>query len=372
MEALYSVNQFDLVDNIHKMDTEQEVKSVLILMTDDGVCTPEFMNPILGLFSKPIIGGVFHEIIVNSERKNVGALLLPLNFGLTTQLFTLSDSESQLFGKMESTFSDNIPDKGSIFVFEDAFTVGKTAFVESLFNFFGFNFTFIGAGCGSYAFESFPCVIHNSGVVANSGVIGITSEPVSIGIAHGWLSISKSMKVTETNSNKVISIDWQPAFEVYKRVVEEHSGQIFDETNFLDISKSYPLGLMKIDGELVVRDPIKAENGNLIFFDNIETGRYISILHGSVESLLEGAYNAKKKCEQCINQNEINKGFVFCLDCFSRVKFLEDDFSSELELISGGQTVHGALTFGEIANVGDSFLEVYNKTVIVALWKQTI
>ena len=372
MEALYSVNEMELVENFRQMEVAPEVKSVLILMTDDGVCAPEFMNPVLASFSKSIIGGVFHEIIVNSERKDVGALLLPLNFYLTTQLFDLSDDESLLFSQMETNFSENIPDTGSVFVFEDAFVAGKTAFVESLFNFFGFNFKFVGAGCGSYAFKSFPCVIHNSGIFANAGVIGVTNEPISLGVAHGWLPISAPMKVTETELTDVLTINWEPAFEAYKRIVEAHSGRIFDKTNFLDIAKSYPLGLMKIDGEMVVRDPIKAEDGILHFFDTIENGRYICVLHGSIESLLEGAHVAKNKCIHNINHDKINEGYVFCIDCFSRVKFLEDIFVSELKVISSGHTVHGALTFGEIANVGDSFLEVYNKTVIVARWKQTI
>jgi len=372
MEALYSINRIELIENLQKMESSSEVKSILILMTDDGVCDPEFMNPVLSTFSKSIIGGVFHEIIVDSVRKDIGALLLPLNFELKTQLFELSADESQFYSKMEIVFSENMPDTGSVFVFEDAFVDGKTAFVESLFNFFGSNFKFLGAGCGSYAFKSFPCVIHNSGVFSNMGVIGVTSEPVSLGVAHGWLSISSPMKVTETESTKVLTINWEPAFDVYKRIVEAHSHRTFDDTNFLDIAKSYPLGLVKIDGEMVVRDPIKTEDGCLLFFDNIEIGRYICILHGSVESLLEGAYAAKDKCVHCIRENETTDGFVFCIDCFSRVKFLEDVFTSELDVISGGQTVYGALTFGEIANVGDSFLEIYNKTVIVAKWKQTI
>lgn len=372
MEVLYSINQQELKANLQKMEIASEVKSVIILMTDDGICDPEFMNPILNSFSKPIIGGVFHEIIVNSVRKDVGTLLLPLNFQLKTEIFDYDLSESEHLEKMDHAFSDNSLSSGSIFVFEDAFVSGKTALVESLFNFFGFKFTFIGAGCGSYKFVSFPCVIHNSGVFANAGVIGLTSEPVSLGVAHGWSSISEPLKVTEIESNNVLSLNWEPAFDSYKRIVEKHSGKVFDDTNFLEIAKSYPLGMVKIDGEMVVRDPIMVENGILHFFDKIDFGQYLCVLHGNTDSLLAGAQNAKEKCIGSENVVEKNDEYVFCIDCFSRVKFLENDFVRELEVISGSQKVYGALTFGEIANVGDSFLEIYNKTVIVAKWNQTI
>ena len=366
MEVLYSLNKKDLVANLQKMEKAADVQSIMILMTDDGVCDPEFMNPLLTTLTKPIIGGVFHEIIVKSERTDIGALLLPLNFKLTTEVFDYDLNESQYLQKMEAIFSENKYSTGSIYIFEDAFVSGKTTLVENLFNFFGFNFTFIGAGCGSYKFKSFPCIIHNTGVFANSGVIGLTENVVSLGVAHGWLSISDPLKITEIDQNNVLSINWEPAFEVYKRIVEEHSGRMFDQTNFLDIAKSYPLGLLKIDGEMVVRDPINVEDGVLHFFDKIEIGQYVSVLNGNVESLLAGAQKAK---EICIGEDSKNE-YVFCIDCFSRVKFLEDDFVRELEMISGNQTVYGALTFGEIANVGYSFLEIFNKTVIVAQWNQ--
>jgi len=335
-------------------------------MTDDGVCNPEFMNPLLATLSKPIIGGVFHEIIVKSERTDKGALLLPLNFKLTTEVFDYDLNENQYLQKMEALFSKNNYSKGSIFIFEDAFVSGKTNLVENLFNFFGFNFAFIGAGCGSYKFKSFPCIIHNSGVFANSGVVGLTDNIVSFGVAHGWLSISEPLKITEIEQNNVVSINWEPAYDVYKHIVEDHSGKKFDQSNFLEIAKSYPIGLLKIDGEMVVRDPINVLDGVLQFFDKIEVGQYVSVLNGNVESLLAGAQKAKEICIGEISKNE----YVFCIDCFSRVKFLEDDFVHELEMISGNQTVYGALTFGEIANMGYSFLEIFNKTVIVAQWNQ--
>ncbi|MEI6753767.1 MAG: hypothetical protein WCK78_11445 [Paludibacter sp.] len=47
-------------------------------------------------------------------------------------------------------------------------------------------------------------------------------------------------------------------------------------------------------------------------------------------------------------------------------------YNKELQVIGENQAVNGIVTFGEIANVGDSFLEIYNKTVIVAGWKQQI
>ena len=57
----------------------------------------------------------------------------------------------------------------------------------------------------------------------------------------------------------------------------------------------------------------------------------------------------------------------FFIDCISRVLFMEDNFKKELEAVSDGVFTFGALTIGEIASMGDAYLEFYNKTAVVAV-----
>jgi len=367
MEAFYSVYFEEFVENLKQIENNKEFKSVLILMTDDKNFSPEVVDPVLQSFSKSIVGGVFSEIIVQSKIKSVGVLLLPLPFDLKSQIFSFDD-EHMHQSKLESNYSANLPDSGSIIIFTDAFVNGKNQFIESLYDFFGNEFNFIGGGCGTASYKSSKNVVHNSGMHANSAVIGLTDECFSIGIAHGWTPITKPMKATEVLLNEVKSINWEPAFDVYKQEVEEHSGLIFNQNNFAEIAKSYPIGLIKIDGETVIRDPFRVKDKTIHFLDLIDSGQYFSIMHGDVGSLLAAAGDANGQCMSTY-ENEEDNGYLFCIDCSSRGKFLAGMFAQELKEISGNQTLYGALTFGEIANIGNSFLEIYNKTVIVAKWK---
>ena len=170
----------------------------------------------------------------------------------------------------------------------------------------------------------------------------------------------------------VLLINWEPAFDIYKRVVEGYSGFKFDEVNFLDIAKSYPIGLVKIDGEMVIRDPFLTKDGAIYCLDNIDKGQYIKIMNGDVNSLIAGAADAAEFCNEIDSNKSGDENFVFCIDCISRVKFLNEDYFKELKAIGGDLPVNGTVSFGEIANAGHSFLEIYNKTVIVATWKQII
>jgi hypothetical protein len=371
MEVLYSSQPKELKANLQVMENSVDVKSVLILMTNDPLFSDELICKSLNSFKKPIIGGKFYELIFNSKCQKSGVLLIPLPFLLNTSIYDFDKGGVNVFDALEELYSETLPDKGSVFVFADAFTTSKNQFIEDLFNFFGFRFKFVGAGCGSDSFESMPCVIHNSGVFQNAGVIGFTDTDITLGIAHGWTSITQPLKVTESELNKVISINWEPAFECYKNIVEKHSGQTFNDQNFLDIVKSYPIGLVKIDGEMVIRDPFMTRDGALFCLDNIDKGQYITIMNGNIDSLVDGAGKASKSCCNSIDIDHDKSQFVFCIDCISRVLFLGDQYALELQAIGGNLPVNGASSFGEIANVGHSFLEIYNKTVIVSRWEQT-
>ncbi len=367
MEAFYSVYFDEFVENLKQIENNIMMKSALILMTDDERFTPKLVEPILQTFSKTIIGGVFSEIIVRTQIKSKGVLLIPLAFDLKSQVFNFDD-EVGYQSELERTYSADLPESGSVIIFTDAFVNGKNQFIESIYDFFGNEFNFIGAGCGTTSFKSSKNVVHNTGMHSNSAVVGLTNECFSIGIAHGWTPITPPMKASEVEFNTIKSINWEPAFDVYKREVEEHSGLIFDQNNFTEIAKSYPIGLIKIDGETVIRDPFMVTDQTIHFLDSIDNGQYFSIMHGNVASLLAGASEANQKCMTTFDAGDDN-GYLFCIDCSSRAKFLNGMFAEELKEISGNQTLYGALTFGEIANVGDSFLEIYNKTVIVAKWK---
>jgi hypothetical protein len=350
-----------------KFGLDNDTQSILFLMADEERYLEKSLIPVLQKNKKPIIGGVFPELIFMGERKKRGVILLPLSFELNTQLFDLSETPEDFLEQLELVQKDSLDPSSTLFVFTDALSDNKELFIESLFNFFGINPTYIGGGAGSLKFEPFPCIITNTGIFTNAAVIGWVNKKIALGVAHGWQPVSAPLKVTKVSKNQLISINWKPAFEVYKEIVESHSGMKFTADNFFHIAKSYPLGITKIEAEMVVRDPFKVTDNILHLVDVINEGEYIEILHGNMDSLLAGASKAKEIAFSKL-EDSMDKNSVFCIDCISRVLFMQNDFKKELEVIGCNVTVTGILTIGEIANSEESFLEIYNKTIVLAIW----
>jgi hypothetical protein len=347
------------------------VKSVLLMVADEGHPESEEIAPLLAAFPKPLIGAVFPELIHESQRVRTGFLLVPLAFKLKSAVFNLANKSDEYTELMEKIFgSPENKRKQNLFVFADALAENKNTFIHALFNYFGNTVKYLGGGAGSLSFKPFPCILHNSGIYQDAAVIGLFEKPLSIGVAHGWSPIGKPLRITKAVGNCIQGIDWAPAFETYKKWVEEHSGLTINEENFFDIAKSYPLGIIKLDSEMVIRDPFMVKNGELHIVDEVPEGEYVRIMNGNMDSLLKGAESAlkiAKKNEKCVTGR-----MLFCFDCISRVLYMQDNFSKELDIITHDQKINGVLSIGEIANSGETFLEIYNKTIVIALWPQIV
>lgn len=370
MKSLYVEKNEEIVDVLNKLAADDEVKSVLLFFGGENSPSKEFLDPILQSFEKPIIGGIFPELLFQNKRKNSGAMFLPLSKHLDTCILNLDDSIESCMTVIQKKASQKIvsSDKRSMFIFLDAFSKNKSSFIYNIYNFFGLTVNYIGAGAGTLSFESKPNIIHNTGLHQNAVVIGNFIQDMSVAVAHGWNPIDKPLKVTSAEGNIIKTLDWEPAVDVYKRVVENNSNVSFNENNFFDIVKSYPIGMVKLDSEMVVRDTFNIKGSDIYILDEVAEGEYVSVMHGDMDTLLNGAKKVKSQLEQ--KNASPKEDNYFCVDCISRVLFMGEDFKEEVEILRGDNDLDGVLSLGEIANEGDTFLEIYNKSVVLAQWKE--
>jgi hypothetical protein len=346
---------------------ESEIKSLLLFGCDSDKSEIVELEGALSKNIKPLIGGIFPEIIADGIRHHTGFVLIPLRQTLAVGLFESVTESSNWVKKIEDFTGQQSIEPLSIFCFLDAFWPQKTQFMSGIYDMYGPFVKYLGGGAGSLSFKSMPCIFANQKIVDNAAVIGLMQEPMSIGVAHGWHPISDAIKVTETKGNSIITLNWRPAFEVYSEQIFAHSQQIITKQNFFEIAKSYPLGLVNMDDEMLIRDPFATENGMLHIVDEVPEGEYIRIMHGDMFSLLSGAELAMTE----MGENQTGDQENLCIDCISRVLFMNDDFSKELAILNRNQPINGVLSIGEIANPGSSTLALFNKTVVAAQWEKT-
>ncbi len=355
------------------LSANSDVQCLMLLGCDANGWTPGEIDPILKSLNIPIFGGIFPKIIYGQQAFDKGVLIVGLP-GRPEILVVpdLSDPEADYNRILEApslAWMEKEPAQDdTIIVFVDGLSKRIASLVEALFLAFGLERNFIGGGAGSLSFRQKPCLITPDGLVMDSGLIVRLPLRSGVGVAHGWQPISVSMKVTEADRNTIYSLDWQPAFERYRELVEAHSGKIFTADNFFDIAKCYPFGISRLGGELVVRDPVTTDGcKGLVCVGEVPSGSFVHLLSGTPETLIVAAAHARYLAMDSAPDGVTDNAATFFVDCISRALFLENRISEELEAVTGAGEVFGAMTLGEIANNGHDYLEFYNKTAVVAL-----
>ena len=369
MEIYFLENFTDeqVIGKISLLEADASVQSILVWSSDTDALRSSRFSTFLSSLHTSIFGGIFPEVIYDGKNYSNGCIVAGFPFHSHCVVVpNLSDSSSDFEMHLEKEAEEMHPYFNTTLVFVDGLSKRIGDFVDSLFFSFGSDVNYFGGGCGSLSFQSKPCVITSKGVLSDAAVIAFTHQKISVGVAHGWTSISESIKVTSSAKNVVKELNYKPAFEVYKRIVDNHSNAEITEDNFFDIAKSYPFGLHKLDSESIIRDPIKVENGNLVCVGEVPEGAYLKIYHGNTESLLEGARFAKNLAfEQCSSVNS----HVWIVDCVSRALFMGERFWEELQVLKSQAKQMGILSIGEIACSNGLHLDFHNKTTLVGMFE---
>ena len=364
------INNFRLMLNSLEQDTE--VSSVLILACEGNGFNPANCDQILKSCKKPVFGGIFPFLLTESEKLSRGTILVGLTQEVKPLIFKEISTSSQNFDQIFDNFLlENMQESNTIFLFVDGMSCTIAPLLDVTFNHHGLRSNYIGGGAGSSEFKPIPCIFTSEGLLMDAAILGFSPLKSGVGVAHGWNPVSRTLKVTEADHNSVISFDWKPALQIYKEIIGEVSGKAESEIKFEEIADSYPLGILKVADELLVRDPVKTTGTSLNCLGEMPANAFVYVLSGNVDTLLNGTSrsreNALKAFQSAASVQYENEPITFFIDCITRAGFLKDRFQDELSIASGGSIMIGALSLGEIANSKNDYLEFYNKTSVIGI-----
>jgi hypothetical protein len=224
---------------------------------------------------------------------------------------------------------------------------------------------FIGGGAGTLARSDSRCIISNLGIHRDAAVIISIACSAGIGISHGWRPASDVLRVTSTIGNTVLELDYRPAFDVYADVVKHYFDVSLDGGSLLESASYFPLGIRRIGGEMIVRDPIAtSETGGLICVGEFDSDCFVYVLTADMATLQASSEKASRQATEDLD-DVVGHKLVF--NCISRSMLMRQELKQELATLGiDGVPVYGALSIGEIASNSSGFLEFHNKTTAVA------
>lgn len=304
-----------------------------------------------------VFGAIFPRVVFGVQSFDSGIVVVQLSDETVINLIENMDDISKL----------SVPsDTASVFTIVDGLSLKSDDFLDNLYGTLPEYTKMIGGGAGKMTLKQEPVLFYNNTFYQDSALVLCAKKSIAIGVKHGWESIVGPLMATSCDGHMLKMINFKDAFAVYRDTVEFDSDKSFDDYNFFDIAKAYPIGIIRFGQDFIVRDPIFTDGKGLLLVGNIDQNSVIAILKGEKEKLIEAARNAAKVSFSFAKQKPNS---TLLIDCISRYLFLEDNFEEELEAVSGefpaDVLLWGMLTLGEVANANQESIAFYNKTCVV-------
>jgi len=261
----------------------------------------------------------------------------------------------------------NEKDIGEYLLFIDGSVINMEENLDALYKKIGFCATFAGGGAGEIPTEASPCIITNEGLLENTMQTIATNHKSQTTITHGWEKQSGPHLVTASKKTKIKSLDYESIISFYKRHNTKFGNHRADHTKFSSFFQSYLVGIEKLDGEVLIRDPFKHSEKSINYIGNIPEYSQVQILGGTKDS-------SRGKVDQELTdlnlKEEKNIDATFIFNCVDRDDADHNGFSKELKMLNkhlpGSKHIIGAQTIGEIATSESRLLHLHSKTIVIS------
>lgn len=355
------------IDQLEKHFGNQTASSNMTVMMMVAEEELFFINEVIEFFNYRgihIFGAIFPGLIYNGIHKDHGAIITTLSTACKPILCDLSKPCQFPVQPEIREVSENLQ---TGFVFFDGLSRDVKRFLSGLYLHYGTSVKYIGGGAGTSDYLQKPCIFTNTGLFQDAAVFCLANQNITVRSRHGWDVLKGPYLVTGSEKNRVKTINWQAASQVYMGALREQNIKVDAETIY-EIAPKYPLGIYMEGHEFILRDPFQATRANeLICIGEVPENTAIYILQADKQSLLY----ASQKATQDMLIEESNAKTSFNFISYSRSIFLGDEFSREINetyyLLKKSNTHminKGAMTFGEIASLPSGFMELFNKSFV--------
>jgi len=208
--------------------------------------------------------------------------------------------------------------------------------------------------CGTEAFTD-ACV----------GLELLSRKPLGIGVDHGWVPASGSLRVTEARGAQVVSLNAMPAVEAFQAHASA-TGQRFDQSAPLPFFLHNILGIDTGTGYRL-RVPLTiGEDGSVHCAAEIPVGARVCIMKTTGESPIVAAQRATQSAIRSLHGHKPAAALLF--DCVATRLRMGDAFGYEVDSVArllDGASLVGCNTYGQIARADGQFGGFHNCTAVV-------
>ncbi|MDH5602073.1 MAG: FIST C-terminal domain-containing protein, partial [Gammaproteobacteria bacterium] len=240
--------------------------------------------------------------------------------------------------------------------------------IDDIYLQIGDTVNYMGVNAGSETFQPINCIFDNHQFIGHAILTMLIPHHTGAIVEHGYTKPNTTIFATSATGNCINSIDWRPAFEVYKELVKIHYEVEVNEENFYENAVHFPFGIMRMDGEMLVRIPVALNDDGSIFCVG-------EVPENSVLTLLKAvAPDSSKTIDTIVgNIKKQPETTILTFYCAGRRMHLGNASLYELALLTKKlkeKNIIGALSLGEIGGSKQGGYPLFHNAALVNIpWK---
>ncbi|MDH5545237.1 MAG: FIST C-terminal domain-containing protein [Gammaproteobacteria bacterium] len=315
-----------------------------------------------------LCGAVFPEVIYKNDFQKQGFVLVGYQQAIPYRIIDDINAESeksisdQILPLLERNTSEFVP---TLFCIFDAMIPNIGSLLDDIYSNIGDVVNYAGVNAGSETFQPILCIFDSVRFTQNAILALLLPTPHPAVLEHGYTAPAQTIVATAAEGNRITSIDWKPAFEVYAEQVKKHYDVDITKENFYENAVHFPFGIVRMSNEVLVRIPVALQDdGSLFCVGEVPENALLSLLmaeesnsHGAVDALVQEVRN--QKCENFL-----------LFYCAGRRMHMQNHAKEEVESIAGQfseQEIVGALSLGEIGNSRKEGYPLFHNATLVSL-----
>lgn len=326
----------------------------------------------------PLCGAIFPQLVYGTEFRGAGACLL--RFDTMPHMALYADVPHDALGatvtaetiaaNLSPYLDDDTP--ATLFMLLDAMLPNISTLLDELYLRLANRVHYAGVNAGSETFQPMPCLFDAHRIVDNAVLIILLKPHQGAILEHGYQIQEHLLPATSTDGNRIIQIDWRPAFEVYQELVRSQFGIEINHDNFYQYAVHFPFGILRANHSVLVRIPVMLDDDNALFCIG-------EVLPHAMLTLLEApqvdSISTLETLQQGLSHLQIEQSGneLLLFYCAGRRLHLGDAAATEelqvFKRLTGATEVVGGLALGEI---GGSTLWGYplfhNATLVTCCW----
>lgn len=327
----------------------------------------------------PLVGAIFPALIADQAFCSGGAWLLrfdempyvALHAGLPHDAEGAARAADEIASGIRARIDDT--PEVTLFLLFDAMVPNIGTLLDELYLRLANRVHYAGANAGSESFQPMPCLFDGTRIIQDGVLVMLLMPHHGAILSHGYAAPQHMISATSTEGNRIIQIDWRPAFDVYQELAQAQFGVSVTRDNFYQYAVHFPFGIVRANHEILVRIPVALEeDGSLFCVGEVPPNSVLALLEAPT---VDSVHTLQTLADGLIEINgPLSGAEMLIFYCAGRRLHLGIDAASEelhkLAKLSQASQIAGALSLGEIGGSTKwGYPLFHNATLVAACWR---